>query len=76
MAWPKVDEELAKEEGAEIPVQVNGKLRGKLFVPFGTPKEQLEQLALADGKVRQFVGGKAVVKIIVVPDRLINVVVK
>ncbi len=74
--WPNYDENLAKEEGAEIPVQVNGKLRGKLFVPFGTPKEELEKLALADEKVRLFVGGKPVVKIIVLPDRLINIVVK
>jgi leucyl-tRNA synthetase len=75
-SWPEADEELAKEEGAEIPVQVNGKLRGRLIVPFGTAKERLEQLALADPKVLPFVEGKQVVKIIVLPDRLVNVVVK
>ena len=42
-AWPAFDAELAKEEEAEVVVQVNGKLRGRLFVPFGTPKEELER---------------------------------
>jgi leucyl-tRNA synthetase len=75
-SWPQADDELAKEEGAEIPVQVNGKLRGRLVVPFGTAREQLEQLALADPKIMPFLEGRQVVKIIVLPDRLVNVVVK
>ncbi len=74
--WPKFDPELAKEDLAEIPVQVNGKLRAHLRVPFGTPKEELERLALAHEKVKPFTQGKQVVKVIVVPDRLVNVVVK
>jgi leucyl-tRNA synthetase len=75
-AWPAFDAELAKDEAAEIPVQVNGKLRSKLVVPFGTPKEELERLALADPKVKTFTEGKQVVKVVVVPDKLVNVVVK
>ncbi len=74
--WPKFDPELAKEDLAELPVQVNGKLRGHLRVPFGTPKDELERQALALDKVRAFVDSKPVVKIIVVPDRLVNIVVK
>jgi leucyl-tRNA synthetase len=74
--WPAFDDELAKEDAAEIPVQVNGKLRAKITAPFGTPAAELERLALAEPKVRPFVDGKQVVKVVVIPDKLINVVVK
>ena len=74
--WPAFDEELAKEDAAEIVIQVNGKLRGRLFVPFGTSKSDLERMALADEKVQSFLDGKAVAKVIVVPDKLVNLVVK
>ena len=74
--WPEYDPELAKEDLAEIPVQVNGKLRSRIHVPFGTPKEELEKLALADEKVQPFLQGKQVRKVIVVPDKLVNIVVQ
>ena len=74
--WPPFDPELAKEDEAEIVVQVNGKLRGRIYAPFGTPKEQLESAALADEKVKPFLEGKQVIKIITVPDKLVNLVVK
>ena len=74
--WPNFDPELAKEDLAEIPVQVNGKLRGHLHVPFGTQKDELESLALANDKVQSFVQGKQIIKIVVVPDRLVNIVVR
>jgi len=74
--WPSFDPDLAKEDLAEIVVQVNGKLRGRIHVPFGTPKEELERLAMADEKVQPFLAGKQVVKAISVPDKLVNVVVK
>jgi leucyl-tRNA synthetase len=72
--WPEFDAELAKEEEAEIVVQVNGKLRARLHAPFGTPKERLEALAIE--KVRPMLEGKQVVKAICVPDKLVNLVVK
>ena len=75
-AWPAFDPELAKEEEAEIVVQVNGKLRSHIHAAFGTPQEELEVRALADEKVRPFLAGKQVVKVIVVPDKLVNIVVK
>jgi leucyl-tRNA synthetase len=75
-AWPCYDPELAREEEAEVPVQVNGKLRSRIYVPFGTPKEELERRAREDEKVRQFVQDKQIVKVIVVPDKLVNLVVK
>jgi len=75
-AWPAFDPELAKPEEAEIVVQVNGKLRSRIYAPFGTPKDQLEKLALADAKVQQATVGKQVVRIVAVPDKLVNIVVK
>jgi leucyl-tRNA synthetase len=75
-AWPSYDPELAREEEAEIPVQVNGKLRGRIHVPFGAPREELERRAQADEKIRGYLEGKQIVKIIVVPDKLVNIVVK
>jgi leucyl-tRNA synthetase len=75
-AWPVFDEALAKEDAAEIPVQVNGKLRTRVTVPFGTAKDELERLALTDAKVKAFTDGKQVVKVVVVPDKLVNIVVK
>jgi leucyl-tRNA synthetase len=75
-SWPVYDPELAKEDEAEVVVQVNGKVRSRIFAPFGTPKDRLESLAMADEKVLQFTGGKQVVKVIAVPDKLVNIVVK
>ena len=74
--WPAFDAELAKEEEAEIVVQVNGKLRTRIYAPFGTPAAELEARALADEKVRPFLAGKQVVKVITVPDKLVNIVVR
>jgi len=74
--WPPYDPELAREEEAEVVIQVNGKLRSRIFVPFGTSREELETRARADAKVLPFLDGKQVVKVIVVPDKLVNIVVK
>ena len=75
-SWPQYDEELAKEEVAEVVLQVNGKVRSRFLVPLGTSREALEQAAMKDDKLRHFIEGKQIVKIIVVPDKLVNVVVK
>ena len=75
-SWPVFDPELAKEDEAEVVVQVNGKLRGRIHVPFGTNKQELESRAKADDKVKPFLDGKQIVKVIPVPDKLINFVVK
>jgi len=75
-AWPDFDAELAREELAEVVVQVNGKLRGRIHLPFGTAKEELERAARADEKVQPLLEGKQVLKVIVVPDKLVNLVVK
>jgi len=75
-AWPEYDPELAREEEAEVVIQVNGKLRGRINVAFGTPREALEKLALNDTKVQPLLDGRQIVKVIVVPDKLVNIVVK
>jgi leucyl-tRNA synthetase len=74
--WPAFDPELAREDLAEVVVQVNGKLRGRIHVPFGMAEHELIEQARADEKVRPFVQGKQVVKAIVVPDKLVNFVVR
>lgn len=74
--WPEADPILAKEDEAEIPVQVNGKLRGHLRAAFGTSRETLEAMALGLEKIKPFLAGKQVVKVVIVPDKLVNVVVK
>jgi leucyl-tRNA synthetase len=70
------DPELAKKDELEIPVQVNGKLRSRVIVSPDISEADLRELALADAKVQTFIDGQQVVKVIVVPQRLVNVVVK
>jgi leucyl-tRNA synthetase len=74
--WPKYDPALAAEDEIEIPVQVNGKLRGKVVVPATATDEEVKQSALADEKVKAALTGKQVVKVIVVPGKLVNIVVR
>ena len=57
-------------------VQVNGKLRSHIHAPFGTPGDELKTEALEDPRVRPFIDGRQVVKVIVVPDKLVNIVVR
>jgi leucyl-tRNA synthetase len=75
-AWPKYDPALAAEDEIEIPVQVNGKLRGLVVVPAGATNDQVEHAALADEKVKAAIAGKQVIRRIVVPKKLVNIVVK
>ena len=74
--WPVADPELARKEELEIPIQVNGKLRSRVVVAPDVAESELRTLALADPKVQSFIDGHQVVKVIVVPQRLVNVVVK
>ena len=75
-AWPVADEELAREDEIEIPVQVNGKLVNVVKVPAGSDEAAVKAAALADEKVKARIEGKTVVKVIVVPGKLVNLVVK
>ena len=74
--WPKSDPGLAKEDEIEIPVQINGKLTAVVRVAAGADAKTIETAALADEKVRARTAGKNIVKVIVVPGRAVNLVVK
>ncbi len=74
-AWPAVDPALLVDDEVTVAVQVKGKLRDTLTVAKGTAREELEALALASDKVQRALDGAAVKKVIVVPDRLVNLVV-
>ena len=74
-AWPDVDPALLVEDEVTVAVQVKGKLRDTLTVPKGLPKEELEALALASEKVQRNLEGAEIRKVIVVPDRLVNLVI-
>ena len=75
-AWPVANAELVREDEMEIPVQVNGKLVNVVTVPAGSHEGIVKAAALADAKVISRTEGKTVVKVIVVPGKLVNLVVK
>jgi leucyl-tRNA synthetase len=74
--WPEVDEDALRRESIEYVVQVNGKVRGKAEVPADADRQAIEEAALANDNVRRFVGDAEVRKVIVVPNKLVNVVAK
>jgi len=73
--WPKWDAQALKAEEMLIVVQINGKLRSKITAPADATDEELEDLSLKDSRIRDFIEGKQVRKVIVVPKKLINIVV-
>jgi len=73
-SWPAYDERLLVEEEIEIVLQVNGKLRDKITVPLDSTDNALEAAALANQKVQNAVAGKTILKVVVVPKKLVNVV--
>ncbi len=74
--WPEVDESKLKEDKALYIIQVNGKLRDKIECSIDTSKDDVLKLALSSDKVKQFIESKEIVKTIVVPKKLVNIVVK
>ncbi len=74
-AWPKFDPALLVEDTLEIPVQVNGKLRDVIKVPANADNATIETAAKASEKVQQFIAGKTIRKVIIVPKKLVNIVV-
>jgi leucyl-tRNA synthetase len=74
--WPVYDPALAKEEEIELPVQINGKLRSRIMIAADASEDQVRQQALADEKTQALIAGKQVVKMILVPGKLINIVVR
>ena len=76
VAWPEADASKAEESSVEVVFQVNGKVRAKAQVAKDMDKTALEKLALENERVKEFMAGKTVVKSIVVPGKLVNIVVK
>ena len=74
--WPKFDPALAKEDEIEIPVQINGKLRGLIRVSAEASKDAIRDHALGDEKIKALIAGKEVKNIVIVPGRLVNIVLK
>jgi leucyl-tRNA synthetase len=74
--WPSFDDEVAKADEIVVPVQVNGKVRGRLTVPADIDEGELEALALADPQVRLHTEGKTVVKVVIARGRLVSIVVR
>jgi leucyl-tRNA synthetase len=72
--WPKVDDQALVRSSIEVVVQVNGKVRSKLDAPVDAPKETLEAMALAQDNVQKFLDGITVRKVIVIPNKLVNIV--
>lgn len=76
MSWCEYDEELAKPNKITLVVQINGKLRDRIPVDADISKEELEKTALASPKINEAISGKTVVKVITVPGKLVNIVMK
>jgi len=74
--WPEADAALLAAETVEVVIQVNGKLRDRIQVPRGTAGEELERLAREAPRVAAHLDGRDVVKTVVVPDKLVNFVVR
>jgi leucyl-tRNA synthetase len=74
--WPAADPQWLIAENVEVVIQLNGKLRSKLLMPLNTGNDVLEREALRDPKIQALITGKSVVKVIVVPNKLVNIVVK
>ncbi len=75
-SWPEVDESALVQENVQIIAQVNGKLRAKIIAPVDSTNQTVEQIALADEKIKKFTDNKELIKVIVVPNKLINIVTK
>jgi len=74
--WPEWDESKTVEDQVEIAIQINGKVRERITIPFGLDKQATEDAAMKDSKVKALVEGKSVIKVIAVPGKLVNIVVK
>jgi leucyl-tRNA synthetase len=73
-SWPSYDEAQLRDDEVEMPIAVQGKVRAKIMVPTGSDAATIEKLALADPKVQELTGGKAIKKLIVVPGKMVNLV--
>ncbi len=76
VSWPRYEAEALVQDEIEIAIQISGKVRDRMVVPASTSEEELKSLALAQPKVQELLAGKQVIKAIVVPAKLVNIVAK
>ena len=74
--WPQHNPEWVKEKETTVVIQVNGKVRSRIQVPVNLPEEELKNIALNDERIKKWIEGKNVVKVIVVPNKIVNIVVR
>ena len=74
--WPEFDAEIAKQEEATIVIQVNGKVRDRMVVPMGMTEDEARNAALGSDRIKQWIEGKEIKRVVVVPDKLVNIVIK
>ena len=74
--WPAYDDQLAAENILQVPVQINGKLRSVVSVPADSDQEHLHATALTDPKIEAALAGKTIVKVVLLPGKLVNFVVR
>ncbi len=75
-SWPVYDKEKTKDDSYELVVQINGKIKSKIVVPASASKEEIEKTAFGDEKIKELTDDKNIVKTIIVPNKLVNIVVK
>jgi leucyl-tRNA synthetase len=73
-SWPAYDEAMLREDRIELPVQIMGKVRGKITVPADADQAAVERAALADARIGELLAGKTVRKVVVVPGKIVNIV--
>ena len=76
MPWPEYDEAALIKDEVEVVIQVNGKLKDKIFAANNSDRAELEKAALENKNIQTLLEGKTVVKVVVVPNKLVNIVVK
>ena len=76
VAWPAVEEQWLRDDTVEIPVQIQGKLRGRVVMPADADSGAMQAAAAADPKIAELLAGKEIVKVVAVPGRLVNFVIK
>ena len=74
--WPSYDPDALIKDEIEIVIQINGKVKERIMIATGLSKEETREEAMKTEKVKELIEGKDVIKVIVVPERLVNIVVK
>jgi leucyl-tRNA synthetase len=74
--WPVYREDLTREEQVEVIIQINGRLRGKILVDDSMTEEETRERALTDPRIKMLLDGKSLVKTVVVPQKLVNIVLR